>query len=473
MSDFYSRAPLTPNTPATAEQMNAEFIKIASGFQQVAQAIAAIQGGGSLPSYVWRAYADSLDGTSNFTTGEPGERAYIGFAYNKTVPTPSDVPADYEWSRYRGTDGTDGTSGGFVEYRFLRAVAKPAQPAGAEPAGWSTSIPSGEGRLWMTFATKNAAGNLQSGWAEPFTMMTFLPRGDYAAGTTYYEGDTVSYGGGSYYARTSTLGNAPTGTAQDNAWWKVLAAPGTPGEPATPDPPFSATIDLTSSAAGANLRTIADGAGYTGLSDATITFRVPNGVTITGTSLGSIGIDSGSWPSAYAISIALVVQNGGKVYGGGGWGGDGGSGTPGTAGGAGGDAVYCRTAMSVTIDSGGEIKGGGGGGGGGAGSITGFPEPVSKAGSGGGGGFPNGVGGPGGNGDSGNGNNGIAGTTSGGGAGGTAVPGQGGAGFSGGGAAAAGVGGSGAAGGVAGYAVRKNGNTVPVTNNGTVTGATA
>ncbi|WP_162895834.1 hypothetical protein [Novosphingobium sp. THN1] len=61
------------------------------------------------------------------------------------------------------------------------------------------------------------------------------------------------------------------------------------------------------------MRTIADAAGYTGLSDATITFNIPSGVTITGVGNGGIAIDSGTWPSAsYTIALTIVVQNGGS-----------------------------------------------------------------------------------------------------------------------------------------------------------------
>lgn len=470
--ELYNRAPIAPNTLATAEQLNAEFIKVQSAIMQLQTMIAAITETGSLPSYTWRAFADSLDGTANFTTGEAGDRSFIGFAYNKAIATPSANAEDYEWSQYRGADGVDGSGGGYVEYRFLRQAAKPALPSGVIPAGWSTSVPAGTDRLWTTFANKSPDGSLLTVWTDPFTMQSFLPRGEYASTVQYYNGDVVFFDGGSYFAKASTLGNAPSGTAQENAWWIVVAAPGARGEPATPEAAFTTTINLTSGTT-VNLRTVADAAGYTGASDATITFNVPSGVTITGSNFGSQGIDTGSWPSGYTITLALVVQNGGKVLGGGGLGGTGGSGGSGEPGSAGGDAIFCRVPLSITIDAGGEVKAGGGGGGGGAGSNTGWPEPIAKGGSGGGGGYPNGAGGAVGFGDFGSGNPGWPGSLGGGGIGGAAASGQGAAGATGGGVAAAGNGAAGASGGAAGYAVRKNGFTVPVTNNGTVAGATA
>lgn len=223
-------------------------------------------------------------------------------------------------------------------------------------------------------------------------------------------------------ALTHSGSRAPSGTAEENTWWAVVAAPGGEGEPGDPPSGFSATIDLASVPSGtANLRTIANAAGYTGLSDATITFEVESGINITGNNGGGIAIDSGTWPtSSYAIALTLTIKSGGIVRGGGGDGGDGrttgpggklggpggGGGQPngrggaggmgwetegspgedatttapgdpnggayGVAGGsvlicdpgsAGGDAVYCRVPMTVNINSGAEVKGGGGGGG--------------------------------------------------------------------------------------------------------------
>ena len=61
--------------------------------------------------YTWIAYADSADGTLNFTNGAPGARTYIGVAYNKTSATESANPADYAWSLIKGADGDQGPQG--------------------------------------------------------------------------------------------------------------------------------------------------------------------------------------------------------------------------------------------------------------------------------------------------------------------------------------------------------------------------
>ncbi|CAL4869754.1 hypothetical protein MMA231_04046 (plasmid) [Asticcacaulis sp. MM231] len=224
------------------------------------------------------------------------------------------------------------------------------------------------------------------------------------------------------------------------------------------------TYSITLTAAG-NLRTIANNSGYVGAANVLYQFTVPSGTTILGTSGSGNALDTGTWPSGVTLTLTIA----GNVYGGGGKGGNGSASVAGVAGGAGGDAIYVQAPIAITVVSGGSVKGGGGGGGGGSYSLV---SAGKKGGGGGGGGFPNGGAGTGATGSGGTGNSGSVGTTSGGGAGGTSSP-AGNAG-KGGGAATAGSTGYGedfsSAGGVAGYAVRKNGYAVTISNSGTITG---
>lgn len=479
----YNRSEITAHTRATSQAMNAEFTKIQQAFEEVSERLNALIVGDGQPSFMWVAYADSADGTANFTTDEPGARKYIGIAYNRALPEESTIPSDYAWSRFRGQDGqngqdgTNGTNGSagqngtFVDFRFQRASVQPETPLPAEPAGWSNTIPIGTGVLWFITARKTATNILLSPWSVPERISSLPPPTQYDATKTYHEGDMVLFNGGTYIAIAPTVtGTAPSGTDQANSYWDVIASPGTAGTPATPPSSFSATIDLASTATGVNLRTIAEGAGYTGMSDADITFVVPNGVTIIGTGNGGNAIDTGTWPSAYTVALSLTVASGGKVYGGGGRGGAGGSGQGGMAGSKGGDGLFARNAIDVEVAAGGQIAGAGGGGGGANGWLSpNLYEPMSHGGGGGGGGFPNGAGGAAGFGDSADGNAGQAGTLLGGGTGGTSN-GNGGTGWIGGAMAAVG---GGVRGGAAGFAIRKNSHTVDVVNNGSIVGAVA
>lgn len=136
----------------------------------------------------------------------------------------------------------------------------------------------------------------------------------------------------------------------------------------------------------ANLRELADRAGYDGDPTADYLFVVPQGVNILGSPGGKGGrndggpaLVSGSWPDG--VEIWLFVR--GHVYGGGGRGGNGGVIPVPTDGGRGGDAVVAQAPMTIVVLKTGSIKAGGGGGAG----ADGAP---GLGGSGGGGGFPNG-----------------------------------------------------------------------------------
>jgi hypothetical protein len=494
---YYNRLPFAPGTVVRAEAVNAEFEKIMQAFAKL-PAPTAIPNGGGAPNYTHRAYSDSADGTANFTTGAAGTRSYIGFAVNQTSATPSTNPEDYEWSRLRGADGDDGNAGtdgtdgadgadgedgGRTEYRFIRSLTPPGPAAGNIPSGTSLIIEDGTLPVWLTAAERDGGDNLVTGWS-PWVRLSPYPNPElFDTSRTYYEGEQVLFGGGTYIlVVASSTGIAPSGTNQPNGSWAVIAAPGEIGAPASPPSAFTATIDLTSSNIGVNLRSIADANGYTGQSDATITFRVPSGVTINGApgagSGGGAGIDTGTWPTgSYTIALTLVVQSGGIVNGGGGKGGDGGSGVAGSVGGKGGDGVFQRVNLSaITVDSGGTLRAGGGGGGGGTGNFISAFEPSGGAGGGGGGGAPNGAGGFAGSTFTSDtaATAGSAGTSSGGGAGGAGQNDTGGATGSAGGAggtyATAGTASGAIGGGAAGYAVRRNGFTSTFTNNGVTTG---
>lgn len=184
--------------------------------------------------------------------------------------------------------------------------------------------------------------------------------------------------------------------------------------------------------------------------------------------------------STGTFTPTLKIINNGSMYGGGGGGGKGGTASvnlqdPGTAGSAGGDGLNLN--MTLTLDNtNGQIWGGGGGGGGGGG-VKGTDGGAGGGGGGGGQGYPGGPGGAFGNAGGTDGSNGTAGTISGPGAGGVGGGSDGGAPSGGNGAAWATAGSYGqsggagpGAGGAAGYAIRKNGNTLNLLASGSTKG---
>lgn len=75
------------------------------------KSVAGATGATGASLYNWFAYANNSTGTVDFTTGAAGGRAYIGIAYNKSTPTESTNPADYEWSLIQGAPGNPGADG--------------------------------------------------------------------------------------------------------------------------------------------------------------------------------------------------------------------------------------------------------------------------------------------------------------------------------------------------------------------------
>ena len=70
--------------------------------------------------YTWIKYADDKNG--NGMSNDPTGKLYIGFAYNKTTSTESNVASDYKWSLIKGTDGVDGEKGedGTTYYTWIK-----------------------------------------------------------------------------------------------------------------------------------------------------------------------------------------------------------------------------------------------------------------------------------------------------------------------------------------------------------------
>ena len=210
-----------------------------------------------------------------------------------------------------------------------------------------------------------------------------------------------------------------------------------------------------------------------GSSDITLTISG----TVSATSTATAALRTGTFASGDTVTII----NNGAVRAFGGNGGAGGSTSAGAAGAAGGHAIDLGFATTLTNNN--LIQGGGGGGGGGGSwnysesQPKGSPIPRSYGGGGGGGGSGVGLGGAGGYGFTGSGAAGATGgaDTGGAGGGGASAAGDGGAGGNRGVAGANGAAQTyaGGTGGAAGKAVLPNGNTLTLTNNGSIFGATA
>ncbi len=98
-------------------------------------------GANGVSSYTAYAYANSPDGSVDFTTGEPGMRGYIGVSANLTTATEPTSPAAYTWSLYRGPVFGVGTRGGAVVIgnTVLKSYASPGVGTGWDADAFSTS----------------------------------------------------------------------------------------------------------------------------------------------------------------------------------------------------------------------------------------------------------------------------------------------------------------------------------------------
>lgn len=86
--------------------------------------------------YTWVRYAD--DASGNGMSDSPNGKYYIGFAYNKEVPTESSNPADYQWSKYKGDDGQDGVGIKSITKYYL--ASEKSTGITISSSGWTTTI---------------------------------------------------------------------------------------------------------------------------------------------------------------------------------------------------------------------------------------------------------------------------------------------------------------------------------------------
>ena len=85
--------------------------------------------------YTWVRYAD--DASGNGMSDSPNGKYYIGFAYNKEVPTESSNPRDYQWSKYKGDDGQDGVGIKSITKYYL--ASEKSTGITISSSGWSTT----------------------------------------------------------------------------------------------------------------------------------------------------------------------------------------------------------------------------------------------------------------------------------------------------------------------------------------------
>jgi hypothetical protein len=143
-SPWYNPTLVSPNTRALADGINNELKKIKAAFDQL-PAPGSV-GTGTSATYVHFAYADSIDGTRNFTTGAPGNRRYIGVQANVTSPIPSGFPADYAWSLL-----TSGVTTGEPDEDLLADINEALENSAAAVTAAATAQATADGKVTTFF----------------------------------------------------------------------------------------------------------------------------------------------------------------------------------------------------------------------------------------------------------------------------------------------------------------------------------
>jgi hypothetical protein len=102
---FVAYYPYTGETPALPIRTGITFASFIG-----ADGIPGTPGNDGVTTYTWVRYADNGTGATGFSNSPTG-KDYIGFAFNKTTATESEIPGDYTWSLIKGSDGAPGDDG--------------------------------------------------------------------------------------------------------------------------------------------------------------------------------------------------------------------------------------------------------------------------------------------------------------------------------------------------------------------------
>lgn len=286
---------ITQPMVSSASPGQTEFPPFVPGAWGGAQGAPGIDGAPGAPGapgityYDWYAYADSPDGTVNFSVGDPGDRGYQGVARNKTTPTESSSPTDYTWSPYRGPPGF-----GLANRAGMAISSNKIVRSAVNTGLWDASVISTEsatGGCQLTFrlgptglgdygvgintdpATNDSWETIDylfvvrtGGGIEIFESGASIASvGTYAEGTTCvvaYDGRTVRYSVNGSVVRTVAASPGQTywldsafsaqGATAYILGWGPAGAAGSDGEPGAPGDPGAPGIDALSAQAAPN-----------------------------------------------------------------------------------------------------------------------------------------------------------------------------------------------------------------------------
>ena len=172
--------------------------------------------------YTWVKYADTPTGGG--LSDNPTGKSYIGLAYNKTTPTESTNPGDYQWALIKGDKGDTGPAGQNGKGVSSYSVTYQAGTSGTTaPTGtWTTTIPSvPQGRyLWTKMVITYTDNTSTTSYS-----VSYIPVNGQngATGATGPAGNGISSITAEFYLSTSK-------TTQTGGSWSTTQPTWSPGK---------------------------------------------------------------------------------------------------------------------------------------------------------------------------------------------------------------------------------------------------
>lgn len=182
-------------------------------------------------SYIHIAYANSADGTKDFSLTESEDKLYIG-QYTDYIEEPSTDPSDYAWTRIKGENGNDGVSlYTWIKYADTPTTGMSDNPDGKQYMGIAynkeTPVESTayEDYTWSRITGEGIPG---APGEDGKTLYTWVRYADDAQGNGISDSPTgKNYIGLAYNKETPTESNDP----EDYTWSLFRGPEGVPGNP--------------------------------------------------------------------------------------------------------------------------------------------------------------------------------------------------------------------------------------------------
>lgn len=182
-------------------------------------------------SYIHIAYANSADGTKDFSLTESENKLYIG-QYTDYIEEPSTDPSDYAWTRIKGENGNDGVSlYTWIKYADTPTTGMSDNPDGKQYMGIAYNKTSPiESNDYSDYAWSRITGEGIPGapGEDGKTLYTWVRYADDSQGTGISDNPTgKNYIGLAYNKETPIESNDPS----DYTWSLFRGPQGVPGNP--------------------------------------------------------------------------------------------------------------------------------------------------------------------------------------------------------------------------------------------------